>query len=65
MDIRSLLAWVCPKPDPRIPVRAKRSAAKDALRQAKDRGDTREQGRLQRQLERAIRDMLEAERAGA
>jgi|GEM_PF-1343798 len=65
MDIRSLFAWVRPKPDPRIPALAKRSAAKDALRQAKDRGDTREQGRLQRQLERAIRDMLEAERAGA
>lgn len=60
--VRYGLAW-------RLPPRADDTPARRyaetyfALKEAKVRGDTREQGRLQRQLERDTRDLLEAERA--
>ena len=59
MIARLLAAWR--KPDPRIIALERRSAAADALRRAKVRGDTRSIHDHQAALTRATTDLLRAE----
>ena len=49
------------RPDPRIAALERRSAAKDALRRAKVRGDTRAMHEHQAALTKATTDLLRAE----
>jgi len=55
------LASLWRKPDPRIPLLAVRSAAKDALRRAEVRGDTRRINEHREALKRATTNLLRAE----